>query len=289
MADGTATSDGIARSDTQRSQLPPIYDPRFRRGQEFLFIMQQMITSHQLVGIKEEFHLGELNNIRCVSMTRRYLLFRAHYRTPECDEWKELEHKIRTIMAKLKEPQIRLLEVKYISKSVLMKCALTLLLLSILFLTLSLYDGGGWHRVISYIFWLATTGALGSAAFIFVNALNIQVDPHVDITSRTFVQLRLILGALFSATLSFPFVYPYVWKFADTLRELEGPQHKIPDTPLYDGLLLLFPFVLGFSTPLVLAILNQAVESVRTLFGVKRTAIPESSGSRSETALVREG
>src|SRR5262249_10981146 len=35
-----------------------------------------------------------------------------------------------------------------------------------------------------------------------------------------------------------------------------------------DGLFLLLPFLLGFSTPLVLSILNRWIESIQTFFGI---------------------
>jgi hypothetical protein len=113
-----------------------------------------------------------------------------------------------------------------------------------------------------FIIWSATTGALGSTAFLYVNALSIQVDPKVDLTSRTLVTMRLILGALFAVVLTVPFGFAGFYKF--------GHDFLIPNQSIEfkDSVLLLLPFMLGFSTPLALSILGRFIQSVRTFFGL---------------------
>src|SRR5713226_4699478 len=45
----------------------------------------------------------------------------------------------------------------------------------------------------------------------------------------------------------------------------------VPPADLRDGLMLLLPFILGFSTPLVLSVLNRFVQSAQSFFGVQTT------------------
>jgi hypothetical protein len=112
----------------------------------------------------------------------------------------------------------------------------------------------------SFTCWLATTGALGSAAFIYVNALHIQVDPKVDITSHHLDVMRLILGALFAVIIGIT-TYRY---FRDFALALFSNDH----IELYYSMLLLVPFLLGFSTPLVLHMLGRFILSAQTFFGL---------------------
>jgi hypothetical protein len=91
-----------------------------------------------------------------------------------------------------------------------------------------------------------------------VNALGIQVDPTVDLTDRDSTVLRMLLGMLLSVILTLPFGYPPFLNFTDGNHQLD----------LNNAALLLVPFLFGFSTSLVLTILNRLVESVQNIFGV---------------------
>jgi hypothetical protein len=98
-------------------------------------------------------------------------------------------------------------------------------------------------------------------AFILVNALGIQVDPTVDVTDRDSTWFRVLLGGLLAMILTLPFGYPSFQQFS----------HNIAGQALIDisqAVLLLMPFLFGFSTSLVLTVLNRLVESVQTFFGV---------------------
>src|SRR5262249_23125953 len=117
--------------------------------------------------------------------------------------------------------------------------------------------------------WLALTGALGSAAFIYVNALPIQVDPRLDLTSRTFITMRLVLGALFAL----PFE-------GGTLKHFVGSFSTSDDAmDIKPSMLLLLPFVLGFSTSLALHILSQFVDGAATFFGLGKLSRSAGQGA----------
>jgi hypothetical protein len=56
----------------------------------------------------------------------------------------------------------------------------------------------------SFMMWNICVGALGSIAFISVNALSMQSDATFDITNARFVMLRVVLGALFGVLIALP-------------------------------------------------------------------------------------
>jgi hypothetical protein len=83
------------------------------------------------------------------------------------------------------------------------------------------------------------------------------------------MSLRIALGALFGVVLSLPFGYPQfvlfckaAWKPSVFFDPNAGVLTK-------QAVLLLLPFILGFSTSLVIQILTQLVEAVQTFLGRK--------------------
>jgi hypothetical protein len=130
------------------------------------------------------------------------------------------------------------------------------------------------HWVLAaYMLWLASLGALGSIAFIGMNALAVQDDATFDLTNTKLILLRIALGALFGVVLSLPFGFRGFTEFVGGLTA--GGVEPESGFAL-QSLLLLLPFVLGFSTPLVIMILNQFVEGVGSFFG-KKGAAPAST------------
>jgi hypothetical protein len=218
----------------------------------------------------ENISLGKINIIRQARTWRVYLR-RSTCRSPSLDEWVEIESQIITLTRHLSAEQLKKVQIKHISERLLQWAAVYFLVSSIvtlvaavLLLNIEGQNGtiGHMAALACFIFWLATTGALGSTAFIYVNALSIEVDQTVDITSKTLVIMRLILGALFAVILALPFGYHSFQNFAnclfgnDTCMEVK------------DSVFLLLPFILGFSTPLALQILGRFIISARIFFGL---------------------
>jgi hypothetical protein len=121
-------------------------------------------------------------------------------------------------------------------------------------------------------------GAVGSIAFILVNALGIQVDPTIDVADEESTKFRIMLGALFSSVLTLPFGYPSFHEF----------NTQIADTGtvvvnLTQAALLLTPFLFGFSTSLVLTVLNRLVEGLQTFVGVNTKNRSDQAGAQRPT------
>jgi hypothetical protein len=136
-----------------------------------------------------------------------------------------------------------------------------------------------WMLVV-YLIWLATLGAVGALAFIGMNALSIQDDITFDLTNKRLMLLRVALGALFAVVLTLPFGYSEFIKFCarvaqpfQQLIEKAGTAPTDASVLTREAIFLLLPFILGFSTSLVILILNQIVEAVQTFFGRRSNAL----------------
>jgi hypothetical protein len=250
-------------------------DRRFITHLKFLTIMQRVIVGHNLKLAdedKDHLYLGHLHMLHLAP--RKDRRNKKNCRAPTLEEWATLERKIVILEKYLSPTLLTYVEINHLSGKILEKVALWLLGISILVLIAALLLDSLYVPLLLACFtiWSATTGALGSTAFLYVNALSIQVDPKVDLTSRTLVTMRLILGALFAVILTIPFGYQSFYQFA----------HNFPTSaqnmPIKDSLFLLLPFMLGFSTPLALSILGRLIQSVRTFFGLAEQ--PDGSPSR---------
>jgi hypothetical protein len=131
----------------------------------------------------------------------------------------------------------------------------------------------GIWRFTAFMIWLIALGSLGSIAFLYVNVLSIETDKTVDVTSASFVAMRIILGALFGLVIGLPIGYTNFVHFCSQISQAAAtPTNALPDSlkvDWADGLALLLPFLLGFSTPLVLNVLNRCVDGAQTFFGMQ--------------------
>jgi hypothetical protein len=118
-----------------------------------------------------------------------------------------------------------------------------------------------------YVIWLIALGAIGSAAFIGMNALSIQEDITFDLTNRRLMLLRVALGALFALVLTLPFGFGGFVEFCQAILAMKGSRSTEVESIKPQAILLLLPFILGFSTTLVIMILNRFVAAVQTFFG----------------------
>jgi hypothetical protein len=116
-------------------------------------------------------------------------------------------------------------------------------------------------------------GAIGAIAFISMNALSIQSDATFDMTNRRLLAVRIVLGSLFGVVLSIPFGFESFLNFRVSISGAVNVDSVEKISPLFSlqAALLLLPFLLGFSTSLVILVLNRFVESIAVFFGERRT------------------
>jgi hypothetical protein len=123
-----------------------------------------------------------------------------------------------------------------------------------------------------FVFWIGSLGAIGAVASIGMNALSVQDDVTFDISSSKFLWLRVVLGALFGTVLTLPLGFVGFQQFLAVLASGDAKPVDANEA-VKQASMLLMPFILGFSTSLVILVLNRMVEAVQTFFG--KTAAPK--------------
>lgn len=124
-----------------------------------------------------------------------------------------------------------------------------------------------------YLAWMISLGAIGAVSFISVNTLSIQTTATFDINNRRLILVRVVLGSLFAVVLSIGFGYPTFLSFLDQISKLQNASApfealtQVSADLVKNTVLLLLPFLLGFSTTLVIGVLNRLVESAGIFFG----------------------
>ena len=136
------------------------------------------------------------------------------------------------------------------------------------------YAVGGWYYFIglaAVLSWTCALGGLGTSAFFGTSLLaqlasasgNDQAKLK-EITDYTYLQTRLMIGILFAFVLGLPFGHLSLVTASTSLFK-----DIVWDTDLFTTMLhILAPFLLGFSTALVLSILERLIEGIKTTLGV---------------------
>lgn len=183
-------------------------------------------------------------------------------REPSSSEWDELNSKLQYFYGLLNETERRKFNFMLAAPR-LKAMPMSLVAASIVFILIPALLPSFGASYVSFLGWIVTVGALGAIAFVLVNALGIQVDPTVDVTDKDSTMFRVLLGALFSVILTLPFGFPIFQRF---ITQVTSPSSNAIEPK--EAVMLLMPFLFGFSTSLVLTVLNRLVESVQTFFGV---------------------
>jgi hypothetical protein len=118
--------------------------------------------------------------------------------------------------------------------------------------------------------WTISQGTLGACAFLCVNITvnsarerpsSDSVDHIIDLADENILVIRVILGALFALL-----AVPIGGRSILIVYKAFLATHPIP--PIEDWVVVLLPFMFGFSTTLVLAIFNKIVGGVSAVFGI---------------------
>jgi len=240
-----------------------------------------------------------------LSLGRLNLLqYRSDGREPTQEEWSDVELHTQTLFHLLTETQRRRFLLGEIPSWIAIKLPISLLFLALAALICGIVSQDTeWLRLVPknahssllpfYTIWLMALGASGSVAFIGMNALSVQHDITFDLSNRTLMLLRITLGAVFGLVLTLPFGFEGFMELIGSLRK--GPSSGMASAqtsnPAAQAMLLLLPFILGFSTSLVIVILNRLLGSVQAFFGRSGTgdgsqAAPVAHQSSSSTAAL---
>jgi hypothetical protein len=219
------------------------------------------------------------------------LRHREDGRSPTQNEWSEVERLTQALFGRLSEPlRRRFLLGEIPSWMSLLPILFAVVALVALVVAVVVRHQSFLGRVLGdnvlpyYLIWLMSLGAIGAVAFIGMNALSVQQDITFDLTNQRLMLLRITLGALFGLVLTLPFGFT---GFKDFTAVLSGnnPTGSDPQKITTQALLLLFPFILGFSTSLVIMVLNRLVDAVQAFFG---KASGDSGASRSSASRNNE-
>ena len=218
-----------------------------------------------------------------------HVYFSKRGRTPTECEWNEIDQKIEALLAICDQNAILKHRERFFVSTLkrysnyalwfLLLCVTSLIMATfpiaqIVPMMKSLAD---WWIYSWYILWLVSLGALGSIAYVTVNALAIHTDATFDIRSNTLIKLRILLGCLSALAVGMPIDRTEFVKFI-------ASNTSSPDYASW-LLLLVLPFVLGFSTSFLMAILKRIGDGLQTVFG---GSVNEAAGSLPLASTARE-
>jgi hypothetical protein len=232
---------------------------------QFLFDEKVLLQADAL----ESIDLGSLNNLK----------YAAGGRAPTEDEWRALDQKLAALTPLLTPDlrwKLRIRDLRFFFTTVpIFFMAMTLVATFALVLLMTFGQGDSIFFLVPYtivfLLWTLSQGALGACAFLCVTATvhalrdraaSSTLSPPIDLTDGSILRIRVILGALFALLIALPIggksVLVVYQAFLDT--------HPIPS--IEDWIVVLVPFMFGFSTTLVLAIFGRVIAGISALFGI---------------------
>jgi hypothetical protein len=126
--------------------------------------------------------------------------------------------------------------------------------------------------LVGVIGWTIGLGGLGAIVSLYINAMSIEIDRTVDVSDPGFVLMRIIIGCLFGFVLGLSTILPHA---GDRPWEWLQKSGDTKDATVY----LISPFVFGFSTPLVISVMNRMIETIQGFMGMQPKRPVEAAGS----------
>lgn len=231
---------------------------------QFLFEQKVKFETGQLDSID----LGPLNN----------LSYSPTGRVPTGEEWKLLDEKIAVLASYLSDGLRQKIRVRELSVF-FDKLPLAFLLATLIIVLYRFLYGGFFAKgtllfnasfLLSLIVWAVAQGGLGACAFLGTRIATTRPDKILsetlsdisDVTDESILKIRIILGCLFGSLIGVPIGSLAFDKMGNAIYDSSASL-----TPS-DFALIILPFMVGFSTNLVLAILERSIRSIRTFFGI---------------------
>ena len=128
----------------------------------------------------------------------------------------------------------------------------------------------------SLVVWTLAQGGLGAGALVATRIIGARQGDTVQMKSAdeplgalgdpSLLKLRVLIGCLLAVTVGLPFSYV-------ALEEIRNQLYmgKVSYVGFQSLAFVVVPFMLGFSTELILGILNRLTTAIRTLFGIPAT------------------
>lgn len=149
---------------------------------------------------------------------------------------------------------------------------------------LALYAKAGFYGT-AVVLWTLALGGLGACAFLGTTMMNETARMNkalqaradgasasgvdFDLTDQNLIGTRIIVGILFALLLGIPLAAGSLSYAIDQIADTQSVAQFKFDAALIQTIgLTLLPFVIGFSTPVVLGVMDRLVAAVRTIFGM---------------------
>lgn len=233
--------------------------------------------------------LGKLNNSR----------YRASGRVPTDVEWATLDSISSAIASHLSTPDlkrnVRIRELGMFFGII----PLTFLFLAVISTICYLIMPNVFEKTPAYwsvlsiliVIWTLSQGGLGACAFLGTSVITRRAEEIVraqnapdtnasaertpseltDITDRNFLRSRILLGALFGFLLGLPVSHLALHIIFGAVTNNDWPNNNFPPkvgvSPANIALMIM-PFLIGFSTNLVLVLFSRFISVIQALFGV---------------------
>jgi hypothetical protein len=249
---------------------------QIRRVKEFLFEEKVNIKPQDV----EQIDLGSLNN----------LIYGRRGRLPTPLEWRMLDEKLSVLTSYLDftlKRKIRIRELDFFFGPLPLVLLLLTAVTTVIYFIYTLLTTSGSPAsttifVSVLILWTICQGALGACAFLGTSVTGTRIvnkqtgdnqptETPIDITDRSVLKIRAISGALFAFLVGLPFAYQALdglntaFFGPPTQNPVSGPTS--PSTASISWVVFV-PFIVGFSTNFVLAVLDRVIEALRSLLGM---------------------
>jgi hypothetical protein len=251
-----------------------ISDRRFAAQLEAIQKLKQFLFDEKVLlqtDILESIDLGSLNNLK----------YAPNGRLPTEGEWKALDQKLASLTPLLTPAlrwkfRIRELQFFFITVPIFFMGTTVIATFSLaLLMTFGERESFFFVApyVIAFLVWTLSQGALGACAFLCVNAAvhaskersaSSPLYHAIDVTDENILSVRVILGALFALLIALPIGGKSILVVYQAFLET----HPVPT--IEDWIIVIIPFMFGFSTTLVLAVFNRIIGGISALFGISR-------------------
>jgi hypothetical protein len=281
MTDITASTISEYDADTPRA-VPDrlVGDRRFIDQLDQLRFLKQFLFSE-----KVRFKADDLGSIDLDSLNN--ITYKQGGRSPSVAEWRLLDHKMFALAAYLNDDlrkKIRIRELGTFFGIIPVLFLLTTILSTLIYSLNSVVipDQNSLPSYLLYltgiILWCISQGGLGACAFLCTSVIvktsnnrGGSIDSSkdsielVDITDQNFLKIRILLGTLFGFLIGLPFSLS---SLAVIYQMLFVDKDQIPSPSATQLAIVVVPFIVGFSTNLVLVILGRTVVAIETFFGL---------------------
>jgi len=244
---------------------------------EFLFKEKVILSQEQIKATD----LADLNN----------LSFKQDGRHPTLAEWREIDEKYAALVSCLDAPLRRKFRVRELSfffgrlpLSLLVTCSLvTIIYFSYDKLIKPNTFAGTFIFLVLTVVWTISQGALGACASLGTSVMSTRTvevtsakgsegkpsaaSDEIDVTDLNILRIRIVIGSLFAFLIGLPFSSRALNVILKLMFE-QAPEGQATAIDLKELSIVLIPFLVGFSTSFVLAVLNRVIASLQILLGM---------------------